>query len=88
MMWWGWGGWIGMSLSMLVFWGAVIWLIVWLAGARSKTDAPAPSRRAEDVLAEWFARGDIDDTQYQDRLRVLQGTPGGQPPRLDKSGAP
>jgi hypothetical protein len=40
------------------------------------------------VLAERFARGDIDDRQYQVRLRVLQGQPGGQPPQLDKSGAP
>lgn len=92
MMWWvqgqGWGGWIGMGLSMLVFWGALIWLVVWLAGIWSNVDAPRPSRRAEDVLAGRFARGDIDETQYQARLRVLQGKSGGQPPQLDKCGAP
>jgi putative membrane protein len=92
MMWWEHGsgsvGWPGMSLTMLVFWGAAIWFIIWLAGTWSKVDAPPPSRRADDVHAVRFARGDIDDTQYQARLRVLQGKLGGQPPQLDKSGAP
>lgn len=85
MMWWdqdqGWG-WFGMSLAMLVFWGAVIWLVILLTGTWSKADPPPPPRRAEDVLAERFARGDIQGIEYQDRLRVLQGMPG------DRSGAP
>ena len=53
MMWWnfgwGWGGWLGMTLLMLVFWGALIWLIAPLVGNGSGKDTPPP-RRAEDVL--------------------------------------
>ena len=91
MMWWnfgwGWGGWLGMTLLMLVFWGALIWLIATLVGNGSSKDAPPP-RRAEDVLAERFARGEIGQTEYLDRLRVLQGTPGGPAAGVDTTGAP
>lgn len=91
MMWWypgwGWGAWLGMSLMMLLFWGAVIWLIVTLVRKSANQDVTPPPRRAEDVLAERFARGEIDEAEYQDRLRVLQGTPAGPPTRLDKTGA-
>jgi len=89
MMWWnfgwGWGGWLGMTLLMLVFWGALIWLISTLVGNGSGKDTPPP-RRAEDVLAERFARGEIGQAEYLDRLHVLQGTPGGRPAGVDATG--
>jgi putative membrane protein len=91
MMWWdhgwGWGDWLGMSLMMLVFWGVVIGLIVTLVRNRSTSDAAVSPRQAEDVLAERFARGEIDEAEYQDRLRVLRGTPAGPPVRADTTGA-
>ena len=85
---WGWGNWLAMSLMMLVFWGAVIWLVVTLVRGsnRGGTSTAAP-RSAEDLLAERFARGEIDEAEYQERLRVLRGGQPGQPPRLDKTGA-
>jgi putative membrane protein len=71
MMWWtqgwGWGGWLGMSLVMLVFWAAVIWLIVSLTGFWSTPDAPSARQRAEQVLADRFGDGDITAADYQDR---------------------
>ncbi len=92
MMWWdhgwGWGDWLGMSMMMLAFWGAVIGFIVWLIRTNSsRQNAPPPPARAEDVLAERFARGEIDEAEYQERLRALRGAPTGQPTRLDKSRA-
>jgi putative membrane protein len=72
---------------MLVFWGALIWLVATLVGSGSSKDAPPP-RGAEDVLAERFARGEIGQAEYLERLRVLQGTPGGRPAGLDATGAP
>jgi putative membrane protein len=84
---WGWGGWLGMTLSMLVFWGALIWLIAMLVGNASKQDAP-PLPRAEDVLAERVARGEIGQAEYQDRVHVLRGTLGGRPAGVDTTGAP
>lgn len=42
MMWWAqgwsWAGWWGMGLAMLVFWSAVIWLIVSLTATWSKLE--------------------------------------------------
>jgi putative membrane protein len=77
-----------MSLMMLVFWGAIIALIVWLVRSWSaKQDTTPPSARPEDVLAERFARGEIDEAEYQDRLRVLRGGSGRPPTRADASGA-
>ena len=73
-------GYVLMSISMVVVWGAIITGIVLLARslrAPSPYDAhPQPPRMAEDVLAERFARGEIDAAEYQNRLAVLRGQPG------------
>jgi putative membrane protein len=93
MMWWnhgwGWGDWFGMSLMMLVFWGLVIWLIVWLVRSSSSNQETTPAAaRPEDILRERFARGEIDETEYHDRLRVLRGGSAAPPTRADTSGVP
>jgi putative membrane protein len=70
----GWG-WIFMSLSTLVFL-ALIALVVWLA---VRTTSGSPSQQhssthaAKQVLAERYARGEIDEQEYQQRLRILDG---------------
>lgn len=60
----GWG-WMGMIL-MVLFWAAVIALLVWLVyrlvGGRGRTDA---ARSPEDVVDERYARGDIDRETYE-----------------------
>lgn len=72
-------GYVLMSISMVVVWGAIITGIVLLARSLR---APSPHplqqspRPAEDVLAERFARGEIDALEYQNRLSVLRGQPG------------
>lgn len=73
-------GYILMSISMVVVWGAIITGIVLLARSLRApsphmTQPPLP-RMAEDVLAERFARGEIDAAEYQNRLAVLRGRPG------------
>jgi len=77
----GWGGWILMTLVMVAFWGLVITAVVlairYLAGGGSRHNrdggGPAPAgSRAEDVLAERYARGEIDDDEYQRRLTLIR----------------
>lgn len=73
----GWG-WIWMLVSMLVFWGLLIGAIVLvvrsLAHARPTSPTPgSPTASAEQVLAERFARGDIDSDEYRQRLQTLRG---------------
>ena len=70
----GWG-WFAMTLGMVVFWALVITGVVLLVrsvgGAGRSGDNPAaPSPEA--ILAERFARGEIDQDEYQRRLSTLR----------------
>ncbi len=65
---WGAGDWVAMSVTMLLFWGLLIAVTIWLI--RSFGNGPAGpegdrtvSTRADDVLGERFARGEIDEDQ-------------------------
>jgi len=76
---WGWAGWILMAVGMVAFWGlvitALVLLIRYLASPRGTTANPPPAftqTRAEDLLAERFARGEIDDDEYRQRLESLR----------------
>ncbi|MFJ8159519.1 SHOCT domain-containing protein [Streptomyces sp. NPDC096136] len=84
-------GWFAMSLTTLVFWGLIVAAVV-LVVRTSRGDAapgrsvPAagadPARGAEALLAERYARGEIDDEEYGRRLAVLRGNAAGPaPPR-------
>jgi len=69
----GWhdGGW-GI-VWMVLSWGVII-ALVW-AALRAFTrdgDRREAPRDPKDVLAERFAKGEIDPDEYQDRLRVLE----------------
>ena len=68
----GWhdGGW-GIAW-MIVSWGVII-ALVWIAlrAFARDGDRREPTRSAKDVLAERFARGEIDADEYGERLRVL-----------------
>ena len=62
-------------LSLLVL-GAVLLVRT----SRRPSDGPAPGsspRSAEQILAERFARGEIDEEEYRQRLTTLKGTSAG-----------
>lgn len=72
---WAVGNWIAMGMTMVIFWGAVIAVIVWLI-RRSRVspragDAAMPVDRADRELAERFARGEIDEAQFTRTRSVL-----------------
>jgi putative membrane protein len=65
----GWG-YVLMSVSMILFWALVIAgvvaLVRYLGRSSQRTHASGGSRPApERVLAERFARGDIDEEEYR-----------------------
>ena len=74
------GGWIATVVMMSLFWGAVIYAGVLLfrgvdrrsgdSGAR--TDRPT-YRDPVDVLDERFARGELENEEYEARKAVLLG---------------
>ncbi|MFD5795455.1 SHOCT domain-containing protein [Streptomyces diastatochromogenes] len=88
MMWydgWGWGNWFAMALFMVLFWvlviAGVVVLVRYLTGSRhghqggafSSSGEPGwGNRRAEDLLAERFARGEIEEDEYKRRLALLR----------------
>ncbi|MFE1310509.1 SHOCT domain-containing protein [Streptomyces sp. NPDC058755] len=79
----GWG-WFGASLGMLLFWGLIITAFVLLFRALSRPApggsheatpwTPSAPPSAEQLLSERFARGEIDEEEYQRRLRVLHSS--------------
>jgi len=85
----GWG-WFAMSLGMLLFWVVVIIGAVLLvralvhAGDRGRTPTQPPATpptsgtptgpSPEQVLADRFARGEIDEQEYRARLATLRDT--------------
>jgi putative membrane protein len=77
----GWGGWLAMASIMVVFWGGIITLAIWLlrGGAFHQVKDRSEGRStALDVLDERFARGEIDREEYESRRSVLIGSDAGQ----------
>lgn len=79
MMWWyGNGinvwGYTLMTISMVLFWGLVIFGVIALVRflARGDKSVSAAGPTPEQILAERFARGHIDEQQYRERLHTLR----------------
>lgn len=82
MMWWptgqvnGWG-WFAMTISMVLFWALVVGVGALLVRAVNRPPAgPSTGARpsAQELLAERYARGELTDDEYRQRLEVLTGT--------------
>ena len=77
----GWG-WTVMTVSMVLFWGLLILGGVLLyrglnQPANGAPDGPRPS--PHHLLAERFARGEIDEEEYRRRLATLDAGRRGAP---------
>ena len=76
------GNWIAMILMMSIFWGAVIFAGVMLFRGTSNDRGPRESDRVEgvthrnpvDILDERFARGELENEEYEARKAVLLDT--------------
>jgi putative membrane protein len=79
-----WGLWVLMIVAMIVFWGAIAWIIVTLVrrqgvppGSPNPPPGPAANPPSSDglrILNERFARGEIDEDEYKHRRSVIEGT--------------
>ncbi|WP_326791107.1 SHOCT domain-containing protein [Streptomyces sp. NBC_00151] len=73
----GWG-WFTMSVGMLLFWALLIVFAVVLFRAVPRSSdsgtktGTRPGPTPEQILAERFARGEIDEEEYRSRLAVLR----------------
>jgi putative membrane protein len=71
MMWFDWNtmGFFGWTM-MILFWAAVVALVVWVVRSTATT-RPGSSSDAIGVLERRFAAGEIDSTEFEERKRVL-----------------
>ncbi|MGA5268463.1 SHOCT domain-containing protein [Streptomyces lydicamycinicus] len=85
-----------MSISIFLFL-ALLFVIALLivralgrsAPARGEPPLPRSGPPAEQILAERYARGEIDEEEYRRRLVTLRGAPpGGAPPGGAPPGGP
>ncbi len=71
----GGGGWVLMTVLMVAFWAVVITLVVmairYLSTGRTQSAGP-PAGQAHVLLAERYARGEIDDDEYRHRSALLR----------------
>ena len=67
----GGGWWWVMGIGWLIFLAVIVVLGVLLV--RHLTNGPGRGSSAEDVLAERFARGEIDEEEYRRRRTALRG---------------
>ena len=69
----GWGFAL-MGISAVVFWGLLILAIVMLIRYFGRSgQPPTAAHTPEQLLAERFARGEIDESEYQARRATLRG---------------
>lgn len=70
-------GWVAMTIAMIGFWLLLIALLVAavrLFGGHSGAGGGYPPPTAKEILDQRFARGEIDEAEYKDRLRALSGS--------------
>lgn len=74
---WGWGPMLLGGLMMILFWAAVITLVVllvrWLVGLGTTREQRPYRSSAIEILEERFARGEIGREEFEERKRVLAG---------------
>jgi putative membrane protein len=69
---WSWWWMLPMMLFMIVLVGALIWALVGVTRSKgATTEARRPT--AEEILNERFARGEVDASEYAERLDALRG---------------
>ena len=73
---WGWGGWLMMTVGMIVFFalvtGAIAAAVRYLGSAAHGSTSGQPRPTPGLLLAERFARGEIDADEYQRRMVLLR----------------
>lgn len=59
-------GWLLLTVLLVAF---VVWLVSTSSGSRSTPDEAGPARR---ILAERYARGEMDTEEYNRRMATLR----------------
>ena len=62
-----------MTIGTVLFWGLVIAGVIMLIRHVIRDQRTSENTEPEQILAERFARGEIDEQEYQTRLTTLRG---------------
>lgn len=72
---WGYGHMMFGGFWMILLWGGLLilafMLVRWMAPHQTHPTSNMPKATALDILQERFARGEIDEAEYEARKRVL-----------------
>lgn len=64
------------GLMMIVFWVAIIFLIVWavkeVSGRNNSSSNIGSGKKALDILKERYAKGEIDKAEFEAKKRDLE----------------
>lgn len=75
---WGTGQWVVMAVLMVLFWGAVITVVIVALNRRHQPAGPGRIDQVADeplrILAARFARGEIDEAEFISRREALLRT--------------
>lgn len=85
MMWYGAGNWGWMAMiPMLLFWMVLIVAAIWAVGALSRRGQhpEPPADPAVETVRRRYAQGEIDEAEYEERLRILNSS--GRPPPIQR----
>ena len=63
-MWWPYGMW-WMVIWMVIFWGGLIALIVWVVRKLTERSSPASKHDPLDVAKERYAKGEISREEFE-----------------------
>lgn len=70
--WWGYAGMgIGTALLGLLIIGGIVAMVIFVVRETDPAANPFTSQAPTEALAMRFARGEINETEYRDRLAVL-----------------
>lgn len=72
---WGAGGWFAMVIMMILFWGFLVAGVVYIVRHfnHPHQNASPAIDRAIETLKMRFAKGEMDEEEFQRRLKLLKG---------------
>ena len=63
----GFFGWI----MMVLFWGAVIWFIVWLVNQNKNSERSHSNKTASEILKERYVKGEISKKEFDEMKKDI-----------------